>query len=68
MKKVRLLVSVGLLVLTIAVGLTCTTRTTRADEGGGECNCVNLQNQSGQVCTLDGVTRCCINGCYWVVD
>jgi hypothetical protein len=68
MKKIRLLVSVVVLMLTIGVGLTCITRTTRADEGGRECNCTNERNESGQACYQDGRLHCCINGCYWIVD
>jgi hypothetical protein len=65
MNKIRLLLSVGMLALTIGVGLTYSFRVARADESGRECNCVRTStNESGLLCKIDGITRCCPGGCY----
>lgn len=72
-KKIRLLASVGMLALTLAVGLTFTSPVTQADietvdqpEGGGfECNCTD--GWTGRlgivVVRSDGSRRCHPDGC-----
>ena len=65
MKKIKLLLSVAMLALTIGLGLTCTFRTARADEMGRECNCTKISTgQSGLLCMKDGSEFCCVGGCY----
>jgi hypothetical protein len=65
MKKIRLLLSVGMLILTIGVGLSCTFGTARADGVDRECNCIRTSTgESGLVCTRDGSPFCCPGGCY----
>jgi hypothetical protein len=68
MNKIRLLLSVGMLALTIGVGLTYSFRVARADESGRECNCTRTSTgQGGLVCTKDGSPFCCTGGCYEIV-
>ena len=68
MNKIRLWLSIGVLVVTVGVGLSCTFATTEADEIGIECNCIkvspNRPDQSGLLCYRDGSLACCPGGCY----
>jgi len=66
MKKIRLLASVGILVVTLAVGLTSITQANRA-EAFGECNCDTRQGP-GNWCRIDGYTYCCNTGCYVITE
>jgi hypothetical protein len=65
MNKIRLWLSIGMLALTIGVGLTYSFRIARADESARECNCTKISTgQSGLVCIRDGSEFCCPGGCY----
>lgn len=66
MNKIRLGLSIGMLALTIGVGLTCTLGTATAENR--ECNCfVEATGQGGLKCYQDGTLRCCTGGCYEIV-
>lgn len=64
MNKLRLWLSIGMLAVTISVGLTFTFGTAKAEESR-ECNCTKISTgESGLLCMRDGSEFCCPGGCY----
>lgn len=68
MKRVRLTISLVMLVSTIGLGLVCLSQTAKADEGTMECNCTDGWTKRAGLIYYDQGYHCMPDGCYVITE